>query len=322
MYLEPLVETQFHRDSYGYRPGKSAHDAVRTARQRCWEYDWVIDLDIKGFFDNLDHELVLRAVKKHTDTQWVLLYVERWLKAPIQLEDGTLQIRNCGSPQGSVISPLIANIFMHHAFDSWMQRTFPNVPFERYADDVLAHCNTKEQAEYVLAAIDRRLRQCKLELHPEKTRIIYCKDSRRRSSHEHERFDFLGFTFRARQFKTKHGKVGIGFNPAISDKAAKAIRSNMRSWHLCRRTSESLRELAQATNAQMQGWINYYCEFRKSDSYPTLALLNNHLVRWVRRKYKRFRHHATRAWTWLYRVSQHEPRLFAHWRLGLIPWAG
>ena len=203
LYLEPQVEPTFHADSYGYRPGKSALDAVAKTRERCWRSAWVIDLDIRGFFDNLDYNLVLRAVRKHTECKWILLYIERWLKAPIQMEDGALIPRASGSPQGSVISPLVSNIFMHHAFDEWMRKTFPNVPFERYADDVVAHCKTEKQAKYVRDVIAKRLALCKLELHPEKTRIVYCKDELRRGNYKHERFDFLGYTFRPRTARTR-----------------------------------------------------------------------------------------------------------------------
>ena len=242
LYLEPEVEAHFHPDSYGYRPGKSALDAVGQARERCWKYDYVIDLDIKGFFDNLEHSLIMRAVKKHTNSEWMLLYIERWLKAPIQLEDGTLVERDHGTPQGSVISPLLANLFMHHAFDKWMQENHPYAPFERYADDVVVHCKSEQQAKYVLTAIAKRLAQCKLELHPEKTKIVYCKYGKRKGSYEHERFDFLGFTFRPRLSKDKKGRYFVNFSPAISDKAAKTISGTIRSWRLHLRSDRTLEE--------------------------------------------------------------------------------
>ncbi|RPJ19340.1 MAG: group II intron reverse transcriptase/maturase, partial [Planctomycetaceae bacterium] len=222
MNLEPKVEPQSHPDSYGYRPGKSALDAVATARRRCWRTDWVIDLDIKGFFDNLDHNLVRKAVRHHTDTPWVLLYLERWLKAPVQKQDGTQEPRTKGSPQGSVVSPLLANLFMHWAFDQWMRRNYPNILFERYADDVIVHACSLAQAKHVLQAIRLRLGQCHLELHPEKTRIVYCQDADRPGTYEHTKFDFLGYTFRPRRAKNRQGKPFISFLPAISNKAAKA----------------------------------------------------------------------------------------------------
>lgn len=317
LYLEPEVEPHFHRDSYGYRPAKSALDAVETARQRCWRNDWCIDLDIKGFFDNLDHSLIMRAVKKHTNVPWILLYIERWLKAPIQREDGTLEERERGTPQGSVVSPLLANTFMHHAFDEWMRREFPHVPFERYADDVLVHCRSDKQTKFVLAAIRTRLALCKLEVHPEKTQIVYCKDADRTGSSEHERFDYLGFTFRPRLSRNKWGKNFVNFSPALSDKAAKAIRQEIRSWKLHLRSDKSLEDLAHMFNAVVQGWINYYGRFYKSAMYPTLRGIEEYLVRWAQRKYKRFRRHSTRARVWLGQIARREPRLFAHWRVGL-----
>jgi RNA-directed DNA polymerase len=317
LYLEPEVEGHFHSDSYGYRPGKSALDAVGQARERCWKYDYVIDLDIKGFFDNLEHSLIMRAVKKHTNSEWMLLYIERWLKAPVQLEDGTLVERDRGTPQGSVISPLLANLFMHHAFDKWMQENHPYAPFERYADDVVVHCNSEQQAKYVLTAIAKRLWQCKLELHPEKTRIVYCKDGKRKGSYEHERFDFLGFTFRPRLSKDKKGRYFVNFSPAISDKAGKTISGAIRSWRLHLRSDRTLEELAPMVNPRVQGWINYYGSYYRSAIHQHLRQLEAYLVRWAVRKYKRFKRHKSWASTWLGRIAKQAPSLFAHWRLGL-----
>jgi len=323
MCLEPLVEPHFHVDSYGYRPGKSAIEAVGVARRRCWRYDWVIDLDIKGFFDNLDHALVMRAVGKYTDCRWILLYVERWLKAPVQMEDCTLVAREKGSPQGNVISPLLSNIFLHLAFDDWMRREHPDVPFERYADDAVAHCRTLSQAEVVKRSIERRLGRCKLELHPEKTRIVYCKDEDRRGSHTHEKFDFLGYTFRARRSKSRWGKYFINFSPAISNKAATSIRREMRRWRLHLRSDKSLDDLARMFDSVLRGWINYYGRYYKSQLYPSFCHLNGTLVRWAMGKYKRLRGHRRRASHWLGRIADREPNLFAHWRLlGLRPAAG
>lgn len=230
-------------------------------------------------FDNLDHALIMRAVKKHTNSKWILLYIERWLKAPVQLEDGTLVERDRGTPQGSVVSPLLANIFMHHAFDEWMRKTLPRVPFERYADDVLVHCVSDKQARSVLSEITKRLARCKLEVHPEKTRIVYCKDEDRKGKYEHERFDFLGFTFRPRLSKNRWGKCFVNFSPAISGKAAKAIRQTIRSWKLHLRSDKSLEELARMFNATVQGWINYYGHVYKSALYPTLRRIEEYLVR-------------------------------------------
>ncbi len=318
-YLEPEVEPLFHPDSYGYRPGRSALDAVATCRQRCWKKDWVIDLDIRAFFDSLDHDLVMRTVSKHTDLRWVLLYVERWLKAPLQMGDGTLVQRDRGTPQGSAISPLLANLFLHYAFDRWLAREFPTVGFERYADDAVVHCATEAQAQHVLGAIAERMAQVGLELHPDKTRIVYCKDASRPGSHEHERFSFLGYTFRPRLAKSRHGNFFVSFLPAVSDDAKKAIGREIRSWRINRRSDLALKDLARIINPIVHGWISYYGRFYKSMLYPLLRRLNAHLARWAARKYKRLHHHFARAVRWLRSVARRDPTLFAHWRLGVTP---
>ncbi|WP_156962095.1 group II intron reverse transcriptase/maturase [Candidatus Paracaedibacter symbiosus] len=316
-YLENIVEPKFHEDSYGYRPGRSALDAVGVARKRCWRQDWCIDLDIKGFFDNLDHSLMMKAIKFHTKEKWIHLYIERWLKAPLQTEDGELIKREKGTPQGGVASPLLANIFMHHAFDEWMRRYFPNVKYERFADDILAHCSSLKQAEKVLEGIRNRLKECGLELHPEKTKIVYCKDSDRKGSYEHESFDFLGYTFRPRLSKNKMGKGFVNFTPAISKEAANRIRKEIRSWKIHLRSDKNIDDLARMFNAYVQGWVNYYGRYYKSAMYPFLRNIERYLIRWVMRKYKRFQRHRHRARNWLGRVRKRESGLFVHWRLGL-----
>jgi RNA-directed DNA polymerase len=322
-YLEPEVEPLFHADSYGYRPGRSGLDAVATCRQRCWEKAWVIDLDLKAFFDSLDHDLMMRAVSKHTDLRWVLLYVERWLKAPLQMGDGALVQRDRGTPQGSAISPLLANLFLHYAFDKWLTREFPTVQFERYADDAVVHCATETQARQVLDAIAQRMAQVGLELHPDKTRIVYCKQAGRSGSYEHERFSFLGYTFRPRLAKNRFGRFFVGFLPAISDDAAKAKRQEIRNWKLHRRSDKTLKDLAREVNPIVQGWINYYGHFYKSMLAPLLRRIDDYLVRWAMRKYKRLRRRWSWAWRWLTGVAGREPNLFAHWRMGVRPtgWA-
>ncbi len=313
--LEPELEKYFHSDSYGYRPQKSAQEAVGVARQRCWRNDWVLDLDIKGFFDNIDHELLMRAVRKHTDSKWVVLYIERWLKAPVQMTDGTLCSREKGTPQGGVISPLLANLFLHYAFDMWMQRNYPHIPFERFADDVVCHCTGEAQAQLVQAAIERRFAQCRLELHPQKTKIVYCKDDDRRRNYLQEQFDFLGFTFRARPSKNRWGKHFVNFSPAVSNKAAKSIRTTMREWRLHLRSDKSLEDLACMFNPILRGWINYFKRYYKSAMYPTFQHFDRILARWACRKYKRLRGHQRRAQQWLSRVARKQPKLFAHWQL-------
>ena len=323
MYLEPEVEPHFHPDSYGYRPRKSALDAVAVTRQRCWRYDWLIDLDVRGFFDNLDHALTMRAVGKYTQSPWILLYVKRWLEAPAQQEDGTLEPRIKGVPQGGPISPLIANIFLHLAFDDWMRTRHPNIPFERYADDAVAHCRTEKQAQYILEGIRGRLAQCRLELHPEKTKVVYCKDDDRRGRYAEEKFDFLGYTFRPRRSKNKQGKYFVNFTPAASNSAAKKMRQEMRRWRTNLRSDKAIDDLARMWNPVLRGWIQYYGRFYKSALYSVFRHFNTILVRWAMRKYKRLRRHRRRAEYWLGGIARREPRLFAHWfLLGLRPAAG
>ena len=218
---------------------------------------------------------------------------------------------------GGVVSPLIANIFMHHAFDDWMRRHHASVPFERYADDLLVHCRSHEEAREVLEAIRERMRACGLELHPEKTKIVYCKDEDRRGRHDHERFDFLGYTFRPRLSKNRYGKTFVNFSPAISDKAAKAIRAEIRSWSIGKRSDKTLNDIAHMFNATVRGWVGYYGAFYRSMLYPTLRELERDLVLWAKRKYKRLRHHHSRAIHWLGQIARREPHLFEHWKLGL-----
>lgn len=319
MYMEPEVDPLFHPDSYGYRPKRSTLDAVATCRERCWRYDWVIDLDIRAFFDSIPHSLLLSAVSKHTDLPWVLLYVQRWLEAPLQKEDGTIVARDLGTPQGSAISPFLANLFLHYAFDRWMDREFPTAPFERFADDAVIHCKTERQARQVLDALGRRMAEVGLELHPDKTRVVYCKDSDRRGSSEHEQFNFLGYTFRPRRAKNKHGKFFVSFLPAMGDTAKKEVGREIRSWHIARRSDKSLGDLAQMFNPIVQGWINFYGRFYKSVLFLVLRRINDRLVRWAMRKYKRLRGHHGRAVRWLVDVARRAPRLFAHWRVGVLP---
>jgi len=323
LYLEPGVEPCFHPDSYGYRPGRSALDAVGRCRERCWRRDWVIDLDIRSFFSSVEHELMLRAVRRHTDLRWVLLYVERWLKAPLQREDGTLEQRDRGTPEGSAISPLLANLFLHYALDTWIARESPDVQFERYCDDAVLHCSSERQARVVLDAIAKRMAQVGLELHPDKTRIVYCKDSNRHGSHEHEQFGFLGYTFRPRLARSRSGELFVSFSPAVSDEAAKAVRHTIKRWRLHRWSEATLADLARSINGIVRGWANYYGRFYPSQFARSLRLINDYLVRWAMWKYKRLRRHPARARAFMADVARREPDLFAHWRLGLRPdgWA-
>jgi RNA-directed DNA polymerase len=314
MLLEETLEPIFHQDSYGYRPGRKAHDALAVTRKRCWKQDWILDLDVRAFFDSVPHDLLLKAVAHHTDERWVLLYIERWLKAPMQMPDGTLAPRGKGTPQGSPISPLLTNLFMHYAFDRWMDREYPGSPFERYADDAVIHCDTEAQARSLWAALATRLGTLGLELHPDKTKVVYCKDGLRRGDSEHTSFDFLGYTFRARRASGRRG-LFVSFSPAISQKARKAKGQQIRAWHLNRRSGSDLSDLAREINPQVRGWINYYGAFYRSELYSLALRINEHLVRWAVQKFKRLRNRPDKAWSWLDAVRRHRPRLFAHWHM-------
>ena len=323
LYFEPKVESIFYPDSYGYRPGKSALDAVAATRRRCWRYDWLLEFDIKGLFDNIDHGLLLRAVRKHTDCKWLLLYIERWLTAPFQMEDGRTIERHTGTPQGGVISPVLANLFLHYAFDAWMVRNCPQNPWARYADDAVVHCRSREEAERLLERLNERFGECLLELHPDKTRIVYCKDDDRRGEFQEAKFDFLGYTFRPRRSKNRHGKFFINFTPAVSNKACKAMRQTIRHWYLQLKPDKKLSDIARMFNPVLRGWINYYGRFYKSALYPVMRHMNRALINWARRKYKRLSIHRRRAEYWLGKIANRDPHLFVHWwMMGIKPAAG
>jgi RNA-directed DNA polymerase len=310
--LEERAERLFHPDSYGYRPKRSALDAVAACRRRCWETDWVIDLDIRKFFDSVPWDLVVKAVQANTSLPWVVLYVRRWLQAPLRLPDGTLRQRDRGTPQGSSVSPVLANLFLHYALDAWMAREFPGVRFERYVDDAVVHCVSQAQARMVLVALQERMAQVGLTLHPDKTRIVYCKDGRRTGSYEHTSFTFLGYTFRARGVRTKTGRMMTGFNPAISKDALNKISAQVRSWGLHRRTGLSEADLARWINPIVRGWMNYYGAFYRSALYPLLTRINAYLLRWLRKKHPRLRGRKKAQDAWA-RACQQRPRYFAHW---------
>jgi group II intron reverse transcriptase/maturase len=323
LVLEPVVEPVFHPDSYGYRPGKSALDAVGKARVRCWAADWVIDLDIKAFFDSIPHDLVERAVAHHTDLPWVRLYIARWLRAPVQHPDGSLEQRTRGTPQGGVVSPLLANLFLHYVFDAWMRRSFAHIPFERYADDGVVHCRSERQAHAVLKAIRGRFAQCGLELHPTKTRIVYCKDDDRPGDAEHVAFDFLGYTFQPRRAKNRWGKFFVSFLPAMSTTAAKKIRQTIRAWRMAStRNNLRLEDLARVVNPVVRGWMNYYGRFYRSKCVQALRPLNVALAAWARRKYRKFHRRERASMHWLAGIARRDPTLFVLWQLGVKPDAG
>lgn len=320
LYFEPSVEPFFHEDSYGYRPKKSAIQALEITRKRCWKYNWVLEFDIKGLFDNIDHDLLMRAVEKHTNVEWIKVYIKRWLKAPFQTNKG-IKERTSGTPQGGVISPVLANLFLHYTFDKWMAINHPNNPFTRYADDAVIHCKTEEEAKKLLESLNKRMNICKLELHPTKTKIIYCKDADRKEEHENISFDFLGYTFRPRRSKNRWGKYFVNFTPAISNKSKKSIRQKVRGWKLQLKANKELFDLSMMFNSAIQGWINYYGKFYKSEMYSSLRHINKALIMWARKKYKKLARHKKNAERFMGRIAIQNPKLFKHWELGIKPTA-
>ena len=319
MVLEPMLEPVFDRDSFAYRPGRSALDAVALVRRRCWKYDWVVEFDIKALFDTIDHELLLRAVRKHCSVPWVLLYVERWLKAPVEFEDGTCLERDRGTPQGGVVSPLLANLFLHYTLDAWMRRNLRSVQFCRYADDGIIHCKSEAQARLVMRRLAGRLRECGLELHPEKTGIVYCRDINRQGAYPVKQFTFLGYTFRPRKAVDKYGRVYVNFSPAVSREALRLMRQTVRRWHLQLKCDKELKDLSNMFNPVLRGWANYYGRFYPSALKPLWRSINAYLVRWMRRKYKRLAYHVKRAWLALGRLAETTPKAFVHWERGFSP---
>ena len=316
--IEPDLDPIFLANSYGYRRKKSALDAIGVTRQRCWKYNWVLEFDIKGLFDNIDHELLLRAVRKHVQCKWALLYIERWLKAPMELEDGTRVERTCGTPQGGVISPILSNLFMHYAFDLWMARTYPELPWCRYADDGLVHCRVEHEAEVVKAALQARLAECRLEMHPTKTRIVYCRDGKRRGKYPGVKFDFLGYCFRPRLVRRSRDNILFcSFAPAVSPSALKSMRAKIRDLGIRRRTELSLADIAHRINPLLRGWISYYGRYAPSALAPLLRYVNQTLLAWATRKFKRFKAHRIRASRFLQALSRLNANLFVHWRLGM-----
>jgi RNA-directed DNA polymerase len=317
-HIEPELDPVFLADSYGYRLRKSALDAVGVTRQRCWKYDWVLEFDIKGLFDNIDHELLLRAVRKHVTCRWALLYIERWLTAPMEHEDGTKAERKSGTPQGGVVSPILSNLFLHYTFDLWMARTHPDLPWCRYADDGLVHCRNEQEAQTLKAELQARLAECRLELHPAKTKIVYCKDRNRTGAYPNVQFDFLGYCFRPRMVRrSRDNKLFCGFNPAVSSSALKAMRTTIRELDFRHLTQLSLVDIARRLNPLLRGWIEYYGRYASSALYPLLRYVNQTLLAWMMRKFKRFAAHKIRAGRFLERLAREYADLFVHWRLGM-----
>lgn len=317
--IEPLVEPHFLKDSYGYRPNKSALDAIGVTRQRCWEYDWLVEFDIKGLFDNVDHDLLMKAVRKHTENPWVILYIERWIKAPLQMPDGTCQARTKGVPQGGVVSPVLSNLFLHYVFDVWVSKHYPKVPWGRYSDDGILHCHTEAEAQEVKTQLEKRFRECKLELHPEKTKIVYCKDEKRREKYPNTQFMFLGYDFRCRKAKrSTDNKIFQNFAPAVAKEAAKSMCARVRKSKLRLRTEMSLDEIAHWYNPILRGWIEYYGKYYASALHPVWAHFNRSLAKWAIRKYRKLKGCKTKATLFIRRVMQAQPDLFEHWKQGKV----
>ena len=318
-YLENRFEQEFHENSYGYRPLKSAHQALEQVRQNVRKRDWVIDMDIKGFFDEVSHELLVKALKRHVEEKWVLMYIERWLESPIKTESKELVYRQGkGTPQGGVISPLLANLFLHYVFDKWLENTYPNLLFVRYADDIIVHCNTEKQSKEVLEAIKTRMAACQLRLHERKTKIVYCKKYKMRSISKIVKFDFLGFSFQPRPSATKDGRMFLGYDCAISQSSRNKIISDIKSTKFQKWTYRSIEEVAEFFNAKILGWINYYGKFRKHKLNPLFRIFEARLIEWARRRYKRFNNSYIKASKWFYRFKKNNVKLFAHWDKGFI----
>ena len=311
--VERILEPIFMSDSYGYRPDKSALEAIGVTRKRCWQYDWVLEFDIRGLFDNIDHTLLLRAVRKHVKCKWSLLYIERWLKAPMELEDGTRVERTRGTPQGGVVSPVLANLFMHYTFDAWMAREHPDLPWCRYADDGLVHCRTEAEAVAVKAKLAARLVECQLEMHPDKTKIVYCKDGKRRGNYPNKKFDFLGYCFRPRVVKTRKRETFTSFGPQVSALSLKAMRKKVRELNVRRLTQIRLADIARKLNPILQGWLNYYGRYCPSAMRPIWHYINATLVAWVMRKYRRYAGRKIQAGQMIGSIANKRPRLFVHW---------
>ena len=316
--IEPDLEKIFDEDSYGYRPNRSPVDALAKTRKRCWEYDWVVEFDIVGLFDNIDHELLFKAVDAHIEEKWARLYLKRWSTAPVIDKEGVAHERVSGVSQGGVTSPLMANLFMHYAFDCWMRRTHAKCPFERFADDAVIHCVSEDEAKAVLEALRLRMAECKLELHPDKTRIVYCKDENRKGKHDNTSFDFLGYTFRARAAKnSKTNEVFTSFLPAVSKASTKRLCDKIRDLRLKGMTQLNIKDVASILNPIIRGWMNYFKAFYPTEMYKAMRLVNNMLKRWVMRKHKGI-HSLKHADKWLRGVMARQPALFYHWSQGFV----
>ncbi len=320
MFIEPRLEKVFSINSYGYRPNKNAHQALAKVRENCWKQDWVIDLDIKGFFDNIDHNKLMLAVEKHVPENWVRLYIKRWLEAPVFTVSGeTIQKQGKGTPQGGVISPLLANLFLHYAFDKWIEKTDRRVQFSRYADDIIVHCKSKVHAEQMLQAIQQRMESVGLELHPQKTKIVYCRDYRRKEKYPTVKFDFLGYSFQPRTaFSKKLGKLFIGYDCAISISSRKRIADKLEALNVNKLSFKSIVGVAQFLNPMIRGWVHYYGKFKMFELTKVFRLLSMRLVWWARKRYKRYKTSIRKAYKWLASIRKQFPTLFYHWNFSQI----
>jgi RNA-directed DNA polymerase len=314
-YLEPKIESLFHPSSFGYRPGKNAHQALEQCHRNCMTNAWVVDVDIKGFFDNINHDLMMELLKMHSDEKWVLLYVERWLKAGVEQSDKSIEARTKGTPQGGVISPLLANIYLHHAFDKWISEMYPQSPFERYADDIVIHCASKESAEQILAELQIRMSEFELTLHPEKTKIVYCKSYQRPERHENESFIFLGNSFEPTTIKSRkmEGTRFLIFAGDICNAAKTSIRSKIKEVLNPQWSNQTLEGFAQRLNPKIRGWVNYYTKFNRQKVEEVFYYLNDLIQQWMKHKYKIGS--KKRLYDKYYQFQTANPDLFYHWKL-------
>jgi RNA-directed DNA polymerase len=307
-HLERIVEPLFHKSSFGYRPNRNAHQAIKQANENSFNHDFAIDLDIKGFFDHIDHELLIKTVQHYCQDKWVLMYIERWLKAGVVQQDGSFSATLSGTPQGGVISPLLANLFLHVVFDKWMEKYHPEKPFERYADDIVVHCKTEKQALYLLHLINKRMESCKLSLHPEKSKIVNLRGFSEKKYLKG--FDFLGFTIRPSSVKSKDTVKTI---PSIfvSQKSKNSLMEKFRNLNIHKRRT-TLEEIAKMMNPILRGIINYYHKFRKSDLQNLWRQLNERLLKWVKWEKGLYKKASVR---YLKTKYKEKPDLFLHWLL-------
>jgi group II intron reverse transcriptase/maturase len=316
-YLEPRLEEVFSEHSYGYRPLKNSHQAVAEVRDNVQKYAWVIDMDISSFFDNMSHEKVMLALERHVDEKWVLMYAKRWLTAPMMDKNGNVTNREKGTPQGGVISPLLANLFLHYTFDKWFGQHYADLSFVRYADDIIVHCNSEEESREVLSAIKERMSACELNLNEEKTQIVYCKTANRKLKFKTVKFDFLGFSFQPQSTKNrKLNKVFLGYNCSISRKSELKISKEIKQSKFHQWTGSTLLEIAETFNPKLRGWLNYYGKFQLYKLNRIFGIFNWRLIKWAVKKYKRLGGSMRKAGDWIRATAKSYPNIFVHWQHG------